>query len=66
LTLLPEWGILETSVGEVVMTGVTISPGPPQAQSTAQHPFRRPLGRSMAWEGVFVFKRSISKGLNLA
>ena len=48
------------------MTGVTISPGPPQAQSTAQHPFRRPLGRSMAWEGVFVFKRSISKGLNLA
>ncbi len=35
--------------------GVGIAPGLPQAQSTAHHPFRRLRGRSMAWEGVFIF-----------
>ncbi len=33
--------------------GITISLGPPQAQSTANQTFRRLLGRSMAWGAVF-------------
>jgi len=38
-----------------VKTGVTIPPGPPQAQSTAHHAIRRLLGRSTAPEGVLLF-----------
>ncbi len=35
-------------------TGGTIAPSPPRAQSTAHHPFRRPLGKGTAREGVSV------------
>ncbi len=46
MTLLPEWGILETSVGEVLMTWVTIAPSPPLAESFGAPKRRRLLGRS--------------------
>ncbi len=36
---------------------MTIAPGPPLAFLVAHQTFRRPLRRSIAWEGVFVFKR---------
>ncbi len=38
------------------MTGVTISPGPPRAQSMAHQTFRRLLGRSTAREGVLLLE----------
>ncbi len=40
---------------------MTIGPGPPLAQSTANHTLRRLLGRSTAREGVFDFERGPSR-----
>ena len=36
-------------------TGVSIVPGPPQAQSTAQYRTRRFLGRSTAWRALLFY-----------
>ncbi|MFQ5931229.1 MAG: hypothetical protein ACE5MM_02355, partial [Nitrospiraceae bacterium] len=39
--------------------GLSIIPGPPQAQSTANQTIRRLLGQSTAREGVFHLGRSL-------
>ncbi len=54
--------ILRPSPGGQNETGVTIAPGPPQAQSTAHQRPRRLLGRSTAREGVFVFEKGFKPG----
>ncbi len=54
MTLLPEWGILETSVGEVVMTGVTIAPRPTSGTFDGAPTIQTPSRAEHGLEGVLL------------